>query len=91
MPSQAKRCRLNNARRRKSLGDVTANQRWLHLGAGAISVQSTLHSIWRQTSLLCSYSAFFLSVATIVEDGQLTRYLAPATAHYQAQLEEGEY
>lgn len=67
MARRAKRRLSNGLRRRKALRDAPANERWLHLGAGAISTRSTLHHAWRQTSLVCSYSSFLLTFAMTVE------------------------
>ena len=67
MAPRAKRRQSNGLRRRKALREVSSNVRWLHLGAGAISVRGTLHSVWRHTSLVCSYSSFLLSFAMTIE------------------------
>ena len=67
MARRAARRQSNGLRRRKALRDVTKNERWLHLAAGAVSARSTLHSVWRQTLTVCSYSSFLLSFSMTVE------------------------
>ena len=67
MAPRAKCCQSNGLRRCKALREVSSNVCWLHLGAGAISARSTLHSVWRHTSLVCSYSSFLLSFAMTIE------------------------
>ena len=45
-PAPVKRRHANDALRRKDLLDATANQRWPHFGANAVSMRETFHSIW---------------------------------------------
>ena len=67
MARRAKRRQSNGLRRRKALCDVTSNHRWLHLNAGAISAQSTLHGVWHRTSLVSIYSSFLLAFSLNLE------------------------
>ena len=68
MAPRAKRRRSNGARRRKRIRTVSANERWLHLSALDEDTHTTLQTLWRRASFLCSYSSFLLALMTVVQN-----------------------
>ncbi len=54
MPPIPRRRAEMGLRRRKPKRQATANERWLHLGAGEASLMFTLHVVMGTASLFCS-------------------------------------
>ncbi len=68
MAPSAKRRRSNDARRRKTLRRVSANERWMHLSAGDTAVRNTLQYCWEITTRISTYSVFLLALSHVVQD-----------------------
>ena len=66
MARRAKRSNFNGARRRKAKRQATANERWLHLGAGGVSARGTLQTAWQWTALAGSVAALLTTISMVV-------------------------
>ena len=66
MARRAKRSNFNGARRRKKKRQATANERWLHLGAGGVSARGTLQTAWEWTALAGSVAALLTTMSMVV-------------------------